>query len=96
MMNLYLKKMIEQSNLSELEIAQKLNVDIVTLRLWEDGSYPQKIEQLKKLSDILEINTDSIIFSDNYREPLKLSGLKPGQKKMVYDLYLALKSRGNL
>lgn len=42
----YLKNIIKESEISELTIAQKLNIDILTLKLWEEGAYPQKIEHL--------------------------------------------------
>ena len=90
-MSEYLKNIMKESKLSELAIAQKLNVDVSTLRLWLDGAYPQKIEYLKRLAEILNTTTDSIVFSNNRKEALKLSGLKPDQKEIVYKLYLTLK-----
>lgn len=87
----YLKNIIKESEISELTIAQKLNIDILTLKLWEEGAYPQKIEHLKRLSEILNITTDSIVFPRNTNGSLKISELKSEQKEMVYKLYLLLK-----
>lgn len=87
----YLKNIIKESKISELTIAQKLNIDVSTLRLWEEGAYPQKIEHLKQLAEILNTTTDLIVFSHNRREPLKISKLTPKQREIVYQLYLLLK-----
>ena len=56
-----LKKLRKRANLSQQELAQLLNVNQYNISFWEIGRSEPNIEQLIKLSEILNVPTDYLL-----------------------------------
>ena len=59
-----IKTFREQKNISQLELAEKLNVTRQAVSNWEMGKTHPDIETLHKISDILEISIDELIYGN--------------------------------
>ena len=56
-----LKKLRVRNNLSQIELAEKLNVKQYVISSWEIGRSEPNIEQIIKLSEILKVPTDYLL-----------------------------------
>ena len=59
-----LKKLRVRNNLSQIELAEKLNVKQYVISSWEIGRSEPNIEQIIKLSEILNVPTDYLLGKD--------------------------------
>lgn len=56
-----LRELRNKSNLTQNEIATKLNVSGQTILNWENGIYEPKINQLIQLADLFNVTVDYLI-----------------------------------
>ena len=56
-----LTKLRKRNNLSQIELASKMNVKQYVISSWETGRSEPSIEQLKKLSNIFNISIDYLL-----------------------------------
>lgn len=57
----YLKKLRQDNNLSQEDIAEKLNTSVKTVSHWETGCSEPSLTQLEKLSKIFDVTIDELI-----------------------------------
>lgn len=57
-----LKNMRKEIRLTQKQLAEKLNVQTITVRKWESGEHEPSISKLDQLSDIFECPIDKIIY----------------------------------
>ena len=56
-----LKKLRQDNNLSQEDIAEKLNTSFKTVSHWETGYSEPSLTQLEKLSKIFDVSIDELI-----------------------------------
>jgi transcriptional regulator with XRE-family HTH domain len=56
-----LQELREKNNLSQVELAQKLNVTQGAVSQWEKGECRPRTDKLKLLSDILNCSVDELL-----------------------------------
>lgn len=56
-----LKKLRQDNNLSQEDIAEKLNTSFKTVSHWETGYSEPSLTQLEKLSKIFDVTIDELI-----------------------------------
>jgi len=56
-----LTKLRKRNNITQIDIANKLNVKQYVISSWETGRSEPNINQLKQLSDIFEVPTDYLL-----------------------------------
>lgn len=56
-----LKKLRQDNNLSQEDIAEKLNTSFKTISHWETGYSEPSLTQLEKLSKIFDVTIDELI-----------------------------------
>lgn len=76
--------------MTEIELANKLKIDISTMRSWESGGGAIPTNILKKLSNIPEVSSDMILFGED-RNPLIIEHLTDEQQKAIRTLYKLMK-----
>ena len=59
-----IKKFREQKNISQVELAEKLNVTRQAVSNWERGKTQPDIDTLHKIADILEISIEELIYGN--------------------------------
>lgn len=59
-----IKNFREQKNISQVELAEKLNVTRQAVSNWERGKTQPDIDTLHKIADILEISIDELIYGN--------------------------------
>lgn len=62
------------NNLSQVQLAQKLDVSKQTVSNWENNNILPSIEMLIKISDYFSVSTDYLLELDN-RKYLEVTGL---------------------
>lgn len=91
-----LQKARESKNLTLLELAEKLGVEVSAVKSWELGAKFPHPTMMKQLCYILNVSSDLILFNEN-RKTLDISQLTETQKLIVIDLHKKLRdSRGNI
>lgn len=61
-----IKSYRENKNLTQLEVAEVLNVNAATISKYESGALEPNIESLKKLSELFEITVDELLKDDTF------------------------------
>ena len=59
-----IKKFREQKNISQVELADKLNVTRQAVSNWERGKTQPDIDTLHKIADMLEISIEELIYGN--------------------------------
>lgn len=60
-----IKALRKHQNMTQQELAKKLNVTLRTIANYESGiSYPKKREMYKDLADVLKVNTNYLLTED--------------------------------
>ena len=59
-----IKNFREQKNISQVELAEKLNVTRQAVSNWERGKTQPDIDTLHKIADILEISIEELIYGN--------------------------------
>lgn len=62
-----LKQLREENNLSQLDLANKLNMSQQTISAYEKGTREPDIETIKKISDFFNVSTDYLICKTDIR-----------------------------
>ena len=60
-----IKKLRQEKNMSQKELANKLQVAQNTLSYWESGKYEPDIDTIIKLSEIFNVSIDYLIKGEN-------------------------------
>lgn len=76
----------ENKGLTQLELANKLNVDIAAIRSWELGAEFPTPKTMRKICAILDSSCESIIFNET-RKPLDLSKLTSEQQETIIQVF---------
>lgn len=79
-----------KNNLLLPELANKLHIDINTLKSWENGAGSVPISILSQMSKILNVSIEYLVFLDD-RAPLNISKLNKKQIRIVLSLYKTFK-----
>ncbi|MFW2490996.1 helix-turn-helix domain-containing protein [Clostridium chromiireducens] len=58
----------EERNLTQKQLAEKLNVQTVTICRWESGDREPSISKLDQLSHTLEVTIDNLIYGESYND----------------------------
>lgn len=69
-----LRTLREQKKFSQERLAELINVSIMTVRRWEWGQRLPRLDEMKKLTDILNVKADDFIEIDG-KEYIHESGL---------------------
>ena len=86
-----IKQARETVFMSVSELAKRLNVDNSVVRAWENGVSSIPIPILIKISKILKVPIEQLLFSET-RKPLDLSQLNEEQTRIVLSLYRDFKT----
>lgn len=55
-------------HLTQKELAEKLNVQTITVRKWESGEHEPSIAKLHELSHILQATIEELIYGESYSD----------------------------
>lgn len=83
-----LKKLRKINNISQADLARKMNVSLTTISNWETGYSKPDVEQLKKIAEIFNISTDSLLgvnFNEQWEETLIKSGILNKRGELSYE-----------
>ena len=95
-----IKALRTHSNMTQQDLAKKLNVTLRTIANYESGvSYPKRRETYSELADVLNVNTNYLLTEDeefiiSASEQYGKNGAK--QAKLLVSELMALFSGGNL
>lgn len=84
--NFGIKKAREDKNISAIELANKLNVDIAVINAWEIGIGTIPLNTIIKMTKLLNVTSEQLLFSEE-RKALNISQLTDKQKDIVIKLY---------
>ncbi|MDE6209090.1 MAG: helix-turn-helix domain-containing protein [Lachnospiraceae bacterium] len=88
--NIRLRKLRENENLTQQQVAERINVSKSLISAYELGTRLPSYNNLIKLSNIFKVSTDYLLGIEA-REKLDLSGLTNAQKISVYELVKSMK-----
>ncbi len=74
MLNQRIRLLRQSRNMSQVELAKRLNVTKQSVSNWENDNIQPSIEMLIKLSEVFSVSTDYLLDRDS-REYLDVSGL---------------------
>ncbi|MDE6839939.1 MAG: helix-turn-helix domain-containing protein [Oscillospiraceae bacterium] len=74
MLNQRIRLLRQSRNMSQVELAKRLNVTKQSVSNWENDNIQPSIEMLIKLSEVFSVSTDYLLDRDS-RECLDVSGL---------------------
>ena len=74
MLNQRIRLLRQSRNMSQVELAKRLNVIKQSVSNWENDNIQPSIEMLIKLSEVFSVSTDYLLDRDS-REYLDVSGL---------------------
>lgn len=80
----------EKMKMTDYELAAKLKVNLSVLRAWEAGAGVIPLLKLEKMTKLLNVSAEMILFADS-RAPLDISELTNEQQNTVFELYNKLK-----
>lgn len=92
MFRLNLKKLRESYKMSQVELAEKLNVQKATVSNWENGYINPSINKLVEIADIFQVSIDFLLDRDN-REYLDVTGLTVEELAPIRQIISDLKKR---
>lgn len=72
------------------ELANKLKIDVNTLKSWENGAGTVPTDILLEMSKILNVSIEYLIFADD-RPPLNISNLNKKQIEIILFMYKTFK-----
>lgn len=67
-----LKQLREENNLSQLDLANKLNMSQQAISAYEKGAREPDIDTIKKISDFFNVSTDYLLGKSDIRNPEEL------------------------
>lgn len=59
----------EEKDMSQKELAQKINISYSVMNRIESGERPARDEELKKIADVLEVSTDYLLGRTDKKAP---------------------------
>lgn len=80
-----LEQIRETHDLSQTELASKLNVELSVIKGWESGAIIP-LQYVIKISKLFNTSVQAILFADN-RKPLNISNLKEEHKELILSIY---------
>lgn len=78
MLNERIRQLRLERNLSQVDLAKKLNVTKQSVSNWENDNIQPSIEMLVKLAEAFSVSTDYLLGLDN-RRYLEITGLSDGE-----------------
>ena len=84
---------IKEKGITEQDLANKLNVEVSTIIAYELGVKYPTIEGLKKMCFELGKSPDEL-YTGTSKPPLSLKGLTEDQKRVVRELRIVMKKKG--
>lgn len=104
-----IRKYRKEAGLTQIELAKRMRVIQPNIARWETDGITPSIETLKKLSKILDVSVDSLLFTEKEKKKLKVGDrelieklneidqLSPEDRTMIVNMIdtLKLKSRMN-
>ena len=90
-----LKRLRQRNNISQDELAKKLNVKQYVISSWEIGRSEPNIEQIKFLSTYFNVPTDYLLGKDSTQPPVILdtSGLTDAQIQAIRNLMISIRDK---
>lgn len=86
-----LKVARESKNISQKELAIKMDIDVQTIKNWEKGIGALSYDNLINLCNILDTTPNMILFCEK-RKGLQLSKLPVSQQLKIKQIYLEMLS----
>lgn len=77
-----IKTLRQQANMTQAELARKLDVTRSSVNAWEMGISTPSVQNIVELADILHVSTDTILGVDSAYS-IDISNLTPEQQKIV-------------
>lgn len=81
-LGLKLKKLREEKNLTQKQVAERIHMDTSTISSYESGTIVPSIEALLALARLYNVSTDYLLGVDN-RPMMYLDGLTPKQRNLI-------------
>lgn len=78
-MKMTLKALRINANMTQKEVAEKLNISVTTLSFWEQGRRFPNVKDIKKIEKLFNVNYSDIIFLSWY--PFKTDSQKITNRK---------------
>ena len=85
-----IKKARETKELSQEQLAERLNVTRQAVSNWERGKSEPDIETLQRLSDVLEISVEDLIYGETKKRVSKDISIKIGSDGLTVGAALAM------
>lgn len=85
-----IKKAREAKGLSQEQLAERLNVTRQAVSNWERGKSEPDIETLQRLSDVLEISVEELIYGETKKRVSKDISIKIGSDGLTVGAALAM------
>lgn len=63
-----LKKLMDERQVTNYELAKKLDIHPTTVANWLDGAMPRK-KMLSRIADFFEVSTDYLLGAENEKSP---------------------------
>lgn len=104
-----IKRLRKELNLTQTELAQKLNLECAAISKYETGRVPLTQDSLLKLSEIFDVTTDYLLCKTNDKtynksiqiaacmndDTVDLSNLSDKDKSFVLDLIKKIEEKGD-
>lgn len=65
-MKMTLKALRINANMTQKEVAEKLNISVATLSFWEQGRRFPNVKDIKKIEKLFNVSYSDIIFLSSY------------------------------
>ena len=95
MLNERIRKLRQERNWSQVDLAKKLNVTKQSVSNWENDNIQPSIEMLVKLAEVFSVSTDYILGLEE-RRYLEITGLSDVEIAHVQLVIRDLVERGNI
>lgn len=82
-----LKSFREKNNLTQKELADKLNVNRVSYARWENGSREPNMETIKKIATTLKISVNDLLYEASWNDYIKKYSNIPNYSKIDWIPY---------
>ena len=93
MLNERIRKLRIERNLSQVDLAKKLNVTKQSVSNWENDNIQPSIEMLVKLAEAFSVSTDYLLGLDD-RRYLEITGLSDEEVSHIQVVVEDLRARG--
>lgn len=76
----------QKKNMTQLDLARQLDVDIETIQRWEKGMGSLSYKHFTLLIKVLDVSANMILFGES-RHPINVEDLSEIDRKIVIQLY---------